>query len=558
MGAFYSPKSLVDPIVDWAVTGPGQSVLDPSCGDGAFLESASRRLLALGDPPHRLASRLRGVDLDWKAAQSTARRLREPLRRRRPEVLSACFFDLEPPGGASQNAAVDAVIGNPPYIRYQEFNGSARDQALRRSQDAGVTLTRLTSSWAPFVVHAVRFVKPGGRLGLILPAELIHAAYAAPLRRFLRESFATVHLVSFRRAVFPEVEEEVVVLLAEGRGERRSGRLGIVEVEDGTELAGIREVLLREEVFEAGVEPEKWVAGSLRDPSVAILDRLKSRGLFCHLGDVGKANIGFVSGANDFFVVTPGEASTWRLPESSLRPALIRARQIPGLILTRRDLSNLIAHDERCLLWSPGQQLGREERAYLRHGETLGIAFRYKCRTRSPWHAVPGVIAPEAFLTYMSDVIPRLCLNRAKAVAANTLLTIRLKNLPKALHLPFSVAFYNSATLLSCERTGRSYGGGVLKLEPREADRTLVPGREIIERNRESLVSLAGVVDEELKKGSTGRLREAIGQVDRVIFGTLSEVDSLDVQLLSRARESLLARRRTRARTSLARAHVPS
>lgn len=74
----------------------------------------------------------------------------------------------------------------------------------------------LASSWAAFTVHAALYLHPGGRMGLVLPAELLSVNYAAEVRRFLLESFERVELVLFTERVFPGVLEDVVLLLAEG------------------------------------------------------------------------------------------------------------------------------------------------------------------------------------------------------------------------------------------------------------------------------------------------------------------------------------------------------
>ena len=220
-----------------------------------------------------------------------------------------------------------------------------------------------------------------------------------------------------------------MVLLAEGK-ERGPGRLGLVEVEDGADLDDFSAVLHNAEVFAPGEDPEKWLPGHTAHPGAVALDHLEDRGLLGPLGDVGKANIGFVSGANEYFVLTPQEAAHWRLPESSLQPALIRARQIPGLQITAADVARVQSAGERCLLWLPQEPLTRAEQAYVGKGEELGYAERYKCRVRSPWYRVPGVVTPDAFLTYMSGVVPRLCLNRAGVISSNTLLAIRLPGVP--------------------------------------------------------------------------------------------------------------------------------
>jgi adenine-specific DNA methylase len=545
LGAFYSPLSLVAPMISWAVTRADEEVLDPSCGDGVFLEHAARRLHQLGATPERTASLLHAVDLNPEAARVTRGRLSSVLGRSFENVRVDSFFTLTPPGVLfGPPAGVDAVVGNPPYIRYQEFAGGARLEALERATNAGVQLSRLASSWAHFVAHAMAFLRPGGRLALILPAELIHTTYAAPLRRHLRRVFKEIHVVSFRQAVFPDVQAEVVLLLAAGKDEG-PGRLGLTEVETGEDLTDLEAVLAGAEIFAPEEEPEKWIPGYTAHPGTVTLDLLEEEGLLVPLGEVGKANIGFVSGANEYFVVTPEEADRWGLPEASLRPALIRARQIPGLQITSADVSQVRAQGERCLLWLPQDRLVRAEKAYIRRGEELGYAERYKCRVRSPWYRVPGVTTPDAFLTYMSDVVPRLCLNRARAVSSNTLHNIRLPQVPATLRKAFVTAFYNSATLLSCERVGRSYGGGVLKLEPREADRILLPSVDLVSRHRDSLIQLTSRIDEALRNGREGCLDEAVAAVNAVLF----KEERIGRGEMAAARATLHERRRARARS---------
>jgi adenine-specific DNA-methyltransferase len=546
LGAFYSPQSLVEPMVAWAITRPDQSALDPSCGDGVFLGAAIRRLRDLGATPLQAASLTHAIDLNPDAARITRDRLVSELGMPFCNVRIGSFFSLSPPGVLfDPQEGVDTVIGNPPYIRYQEFAGGVRLEALERASDAGVQLNRLASSWAHFVAHAMAFLRPGGRLALILPAELIHTTYAAPLRDHLRRSFEDVHVISFREAVFPDVQEEVVLLLAAGK-ENGPGRLCLSEVQTSSDVADLQGILPGSEVFAPDEEPKKWIPGHTAHPGAVTLDHLQNLGLLNRLGDVGKASIGFVSGANEYFVLTPGEVAHWRLPSSSLQPALIRARQLPALQITPGDIDKMQSQGERCLLWLPRAELTSAERAYVQMGERQGYAERYKCRVRSPWFRVPGVMAPDAFLTYMSDVVPRLSLNRARVVASNTLLTIRLTGIPTALRRAFVIAFYNSATLLSCERVGRSYGGGVLKLEPREADRILVPTADLVARHKDSLLKLAAKMDAALRKGREGCLDEVVAAVDAILFGS----ERIPRDEMAAARRSLYERRQTRARST--------
>lgn len=84
----------------------------------------------------------------------------------------------------------EVVIGNPPYVRYQSFAGVPRAKSRALALRYHVPLSGLASSWAAFTVHATNFLTDDGRLGLVLPAELLTVNYAAPVRSFLLRRFA--------------------------------------------------------------------------------------------------------------------------------------------------------------------------------------------------------------------------------------------------------------------------------------------------------------------------------------------------------------------------------
>ncbi len=208
-GAFFTPPEITDFIVQWAIRSNTDRVLEPSCGDGEFLVPSGRRLMALGAGLFSGQS-LTAVEIHRPSARLAQERLREFGLD--SEFLYGDFFSFRASGD------YDAVVGNPPYVRYQDFSGEARRIALARALEHGVRLTGLASSWAAFLIHAAEFLNPGGRLGLVIPAELLSVKYAAEVRRFLLKRFRRVRLVVFEELIFPGVQEEVVLLLAEGEG----------------------------------------------------------------------------------------------------------------------------------------------------------------------------------------------------------------------------------------------------------------------------------------------------------------------------------------------------
>lgn len=539
LGAWYTTENLVRPLVNWAIRSARDRVMDPSCGDGAFLLASAGRLREF----HSRSSRahLFGFDLSQRAIEVSHAGLAESGWEPTSQTLrTADFFTAHPPLDVeSSTAAVDAIVGNPPYIRYQSFSGRVRALAVSRCKHLGVDMGGLASSWAPFVVHASSFLRKGGRLALVLPEEMVHANYAGPVRKYLRENFQRTAIISFEQHLFPETQERVVLLAADGYLCSPTGTLQIRRLKDPTELEDVEAALVGADVFPPGDDTaEKWQPGA-RDECHQILRQLESSGLFVRLSSLGKAGIGYVSGANDFFVLSSERARAKQIPPARLTPTLTAARHCAGAVVRVADMDSLVESNERVLLLVVGRNAGASVQEYLREGEAAGIPRRYKCRVREPWYTVPGVTTPDAFMTYMSDEGPRLALNEAGASCSNTLHAVRLHGVPQELRRAFAWSFYGSATQLSAELVGRPYGGGVLKLEPSEADRVLVPGERLLR-----LAASGPSLFREVDRGIRDRRRVEIESlVDELLLREHAGLSEADCRVLREALRALRARR---------------
>ena len=537
LGSFYTPPEIARVLAEWALTDSTQSCLDPSFGGGVFLSAARRRLLELGCQDDDL--HLYGVDLDPSAHGEpwTA----WPTLGRKPTLLEADFFAVEP---EKHLPRIEAVVGNPPYVRYQGWDGR---RGRKIAAASAVKLTRLASSWAPFVVHATNFLRARGRMALVLPAELLHAQYAEPVRDFLVREFGDIRLITFQERVFPGALEEVVLLLAEDYGGGPADGISLVEA---TDLARLPAALQEAPVTRPAIGSKRASRGGSGNLLVQLLSK-KARSLLaelegspqvCRLGDVASVDIGAVTGANKFFLLTEAEKDD--LPNGLTREAISRAAHIQGAVLARRDLERLGAAGKRLNLLvasADSQGVASEEfKRLIARGEAEGLQNRYKCRVREPWWAVPlpRHDAPDLFLTYFSSSHPRVVVNRAGALHTNTIHGLSLRDPKRMGGEALASCFSNSLTWLSAELAGRSYGGGVLKLEPSEAEAVLlpVPGAQA-EIDLEAVDSLTRARD----------LEGARGLVDDAVLKRGLGLSDQDVELLMDAGSILEARRRQRS-----------
>lgn len=514
-GAFFTPPSIADFLASWAIKDKRDArVLDPTCGEAVFLLSAASHLRALkakGD----LRSQLFGVDLHRESLRVAQALLRDQYDAA-ATLLETDFSLLETPSQIGNKLPLmDAVIGNPPFVRYQEHRGEPRRRAAAAALAQGVRLSGLASSWAALLVHSSAFLKEDGRLAMVLPAELLTVHYAEPVRRWLQRRFAAVRLVFFDSLQFSGVEEQVVLLAAEGSGGCRSFTL--VQADDASRLADLHVL------DPLGAEPAnegKWTDLFLPFGQRQAFRRVVSE-QFKSLTSYGSPELGTVTGANSFFTLSDPTRRKYRIPERLLRPiSPPGTKHLKRLSFTKGQWEELRCLGERVWLLYPDSvhedTMPMSLRHYLQHGEELDVHTAYKCTVRPKWWLPPAVSAPDLFFTYMSHRFPRLITNSAEVGFVNSMHGIRLpESIDPIAKRALPLLCLNSVTLLGAEIFGRSYGGGVLKMEPREAASLPVPPLPALEEAWKIVGPRRTSLDRALARG---RWRDVVEQVDAALL----------------------------------------
>lgn len=454
-GAYFTPPDLSATLVAWACRRPSDRMIDPACGDGQFLSM------------HRNSV---GIEQNPLSAHLAIERAPGAL------VHEGDFFTWATETGER----FECAAGNPPFIRYQTFKGEMRRRALDLCLDLGARFSGLTSSWAPFIVATAGLLKRGGRMAFVVPAEIGHAPYAAPLLEYLVTSFSTVQIVAVRKKLFPSLSEDCWLLFADGFG-ATADTIDLAIVDEfkpsRTPPAPTIKIDLEEwrTVWSRRLRPYLVPASVRTLYGAALADANTHR-----LSEFAKVGIGYISGDNDFFHLRPSTARRLGIPGTFLQPSLRNGRAMPKKQITASTVAAWTKSDEQVLLLrlTRGQDLPRSVRAYLDSSAGREARLGYKCRNRAPWYAVPDVQIPDFVMSYMSGRAVNLVRNVAGISCTNSVHSVRVRDHDLASELlpQWSTPFVR----LSCELEGHALGGGMLKLEPREAGRIVFPSAAAI------------------------------------------------------------------------------
>ena len=466
-GGYYTPDDLAEFLVRWIASRQPETILEPGCGDGVFLEKIG---LYLED------SSVYGFEIETGEAEKALCRARS-ANLTDIIVRETDFLGWAADAIANDDIKFDAVVGNPPFIRYQYLPSVFQSRAERIFNDLNCRFTKHTNAWVPFVLASFALLRPGGRLAMVVPAEIIHVLHAGSLRKYLGEHARKIIIIDPEELWFANTLQGAVILLAEKRRDKNESAEGV----------GIYPVRGREFVIE---DPEiifdvphamngktvegKWTRALLEPKTRSLFDGLSAWKSIRRFDEIAKVDVGIVTGANKFFLVSDEIVQRFGLDQWS-HPMFGRSQHCPGIVYDQlQHESNAKKGYPTNFIWFKNCEVENSPTAtaYIRHGEGSDLNKRYKCRVRKPWYSVPSVYSTRIGMLKRAHHMPRLILNEMNAYTTDTAYRISVKE-GTARQLVYN--FVNPLTALSAELEGRHYGGGVLELVPSEIEQLLIP-----------------------------------------------------------------------------------
>lgn len=447
-GSYYTSADTAQYMADWLIDDKHLNILEPTAGDGVFIDSlkVSAKLL-------NLKLNITAVELEKKPFESIK-------TRRGVKAVHSDFHTFNCP-------PVDAVIGNPPFVRFRHLSKKDLISAEKAGRAIiGKDLDISGSIWLSIILHSIQSVKLNGKIAFVIPSDAVYVRYARPFWKYICGHFGNVRVVRCKERLFPEILQDVILLFADSSGKSTPSVICedfntfadvVNERTAGVNLIPIEEILSGQKPFmkvHLSVSDRKW------------LEKLEKK---CQKAiEYAKFNIGYVSGNKKFFHPTEEVIKKFSLPKTSLKKAVVTARKLSKSSYLTSEIDEGLEK-----VWMPNSnKIMPGELKYIQHGVNLGFDSSHKTGGRNPWYVIPGVVIPDILLTVFGD-LPRLIINDSKVPASNSILIGRFKNpFPTD---EFLMLWYSSVTRLGIELSVHSLGGGVLVMVPREGDSVMMP-----------------------------------------------------------------------------------
>lgn len=474
-GGYYTPQHLADFITKWVLTSSSKHILEPSCGDGVFFQ-------ALSNNACKKDIHIKGFELIDTESEKSKERCSN-LEFSNAEIHTRDFLDWAYHEIKTNNKLFDGIIGNPPFIRYQFLEKEFQKNTENIFNLLDLKFTKHTNAWVPFVLSSLSLLKNGGRLGMVIPSEIINVMHAQSLRTYLGALCSKIVIIDPQEIWFADTLQGAVILLAEKKVniEDYSHGVAINNVMGLDFIKSNPEHIFNEAQAVAGeIIKGKWTKAVLDPDELKLLNKVLNHPSIYKFDQLAKVEVGIVTGANDFFLVKNSIVKKYNL-EAYAKPMFGRSQHCQGVIYNA-DQHNLNAQRELptnfIYIKDTFDNLPKKTKEYIQLGESEGLHTRYKCRIRQPWYKVPSVFSRKICMLKRAHDTPRLIFNELEAYTTDTAYRIESKSLADE---KLTYCFINPLTAIFSEIEGRSYGGGVLELVPSEIRKLFIPIPEKID-----------------------------------------------------------------------------
>ncbi|MFA5490951.1 MAG: N-6 DNA methylase [Candidimonas sp.] len=421
---FFTPPQLAKYMVEWIIQINPSVILDPSFGTGIFSRYIDCNIDIIG------------YDLDDTVINYIKPHLGGNINLKHGDFL---YTDID--------ETYDAVIANPPYLTSKKFENSQMTiKEISNRND--IKLSGMTNLYGLFVIEGCRRLKENGRAAFIIPTEWTNANYGTEIKKFLLENslLKKIHYIDNKKLPFSDALTTACILFIEKK--QSSDTIEVIYDNGNTNTHRFYDT-------NTLMMTNKW-DGLFKESSVIPNN-------YISLGDVGRTRRGMATGANSFFHINQQTVNEWNLSNSVIECV----GKVDTMVVNDKFIEDQKNKNQKIWLFKP-TDVDKSALSYIRYGESLNLHQRYITRMRNPWYICENLNPPSIFVGVFGRSGIRFSYNERKTIHLTNTHGLYIETYDEVFIKALVVILNSSIVQKNLSDVLRVYGGGLIKLEPKD------------------------------------------------------------------------------------------
>lgn len=364
-GQFFTPSLVASIMAKWVTENNPKTILDPAFGLGIFYEEISK-----------LKLQYRWNFTAYEIDNNILGYVNNIQNKDNLTILNQDYL-------ASNMHYYDAIICNPPYLRFQKFT-NRHDVLPKIEQQIGKKLVGYSNIASIFLIKALQELNFNGRLAFIVPFEFFNTGYGKEIKKTLIEKHLLKQIIIFanEKDIFPDATTTICILLCQN--DQLEHDIKITNINTKQEIKEIVEVsdYYHHQLNNSQLPPQKkWTPIIL-----SLLSNQKIPEGFCKFSEYGTFKRGIATGANDFFALNKSKIEQLQINHNNVCLCITKSNLIKKAIFTNEDIELLIKQDKPIYCLDIKETNNQAILIYIKIGEEKGYNQRYLTKNRQPWY----------------------------------------------------------------------------------------------------------------------------------------------------------------------------
>lgn len=476
-GQFYTSHKIATLMVDWVMKCNPSTIYDPAFGMGAFYNIVQ----------------LQNSSVEFVGTEVDATSYNFYIKKASLINLNLINEDYFSTWGETY----DAIICNPPYLKFQRFN-NRHDILKKLSSMTSKNISGYTNMASAFLIKSVFELNKNGRLAYIMPIEFVNSGYGSTVKEFLTNN-GNVNIIKIddEVGVFDEVTTTVCIILFEKNDNNKTITFSKIRSIDSLNVEKCRE--FNSEELESSI---KWL--SYFDSKESSLSSTKG---FVPLSMYGKFKRGIATGANEFFALNFSDVLRLGLDKKEISYCITKSNQVKTSVFDSKLLASLKKSDEAIYILNLRSSPSIMAQKYIEYGERLGYHTRYLTSKRTPWFSIEKREPAPIWFGVFSRGEFKIIRNETNALN----LTCYHGFVPSKIfdtYVDKLFVYLKSRFATECiNEHKRIYGKDLTKFEPGDLGEILVPSIEMFDRISDTIIEEAlqsirinGTIEESIER----------------------------------------------------------